>query len=66
MQKESYEKEKISYIRKEKFEKTYLKDKKIRKARGDCHFTWKYRGATHSICTLKYSIPKQIPIAFHN
>ena len=30
------------------------------------HYTGKYRGAAHSICNLKYKIPKEIPIAFHN
>ena len=25
-----------------------------------------YRGAAHNICNLKYSIPKKIPIVFHN
>ena len=26
----------------------------------------KYRGAVHSICNLKYSVPKKIPVVFHN
>ena len=30
------------------------------------HFTGEYRGAAHSKSNLKYSIPKKIPIAFHN
>ena len=25
-----------------------------------------YRGAVHSRCKLKYSVPKKVPIAFHN
>ena len=25
-----------------------------------------YRGATHSICNLKYNVPKKIHIVFHN
>ena len=25
-----------------------------------------YRGATHSICISKFSVPKKIPIVFHN
>ena len=25
-----------------------------------------YRGATHSICNSKYSVPKTFPIVFHN
>ena len=59
-------KQKICYICKEKFENKYLKDKKYRKVRDHCHYTWKYRGAVHSICNLKYNIPNKIPIVFHN
>ena len=31
-----------------------------------CHYTSKHRGPAHSICDLKYSVPKDIPIVFHN
>ena len=30
------------------------------------HDTGEHRGAVRSICNLKYSVPKNIPIAFHN
>ena len=30
------------------------------------HCTGKYRGATHSICDLNYSIPKEIALVFLN
>ena len=30
------------------------------------YYTGKCRGAVHSICNLKYSVPKEIPIVFHN
>ena len=30
------------------------------------HYTGKYGGAAHSICNLKYSVPKKIPVGFHN
>ena len=43
-----------------------MKYKKYCKVRDHCHYTEEYRGAAHSICILKYSVPKQIPIAFHN
>ena len=43
-----------------------MKDKKYRKIRDNCHYTGGYRGAVHSICNLKYSRPKKIPVAFHN
>ena len=26
----------------------------------------KYRGAVHDICNLRYKIPKEIPVVFHN
>ena len=57
-QQESCENTKICYICKEKFENKYLKDKKCPKVRDHCHFTGECRGAAHSICNLKYSIPK--------
>ena len=51
---------------KEKFEDKYLKDKKYRKVRDYCHYTGEYRGAAHSICNLKYSVPKEVPLVFDN
>ena len=36
------------------------------KVRDHCHYTGKYRGAAHSICNLRYKIPKEIPVVFHN
>ena len=65
-QQESYENAKICYICKEKFENKYLKDKKYCKVRDHCHYTGEYRGAAHSICNLKYSVPKKNSIVFHN
>ena len=43
-----------------------LKNKKHRKVRDHCHYTGEHRGAPHSICNLKCSVPKKISIAFHN
>ena len=57
---------KICYISKEKFENKYLKDNKYLNVKDHCHYTGKYRSATHSICNLKYSVPKRIPITFQN
>ena len=28
------------------------------KVRDHCHYTWKYRGATHQKCKLRYVIPR--------
>ena len=36
------------------------------KFRDYCHYTGKYRGAAHSICNLKYNVPNEIPVVFHN
>ena len=66
MQQESYENAKICYICNEKFENKNLKDKKYCKVRDHCHYTREYRGAAHSICNLKYTVPKKSPIVFHN
>ena len=43
-----------------------MKDKNNRKVRDHCHYTGKYRDAAHSICSLKYGVPKEIPLVFHN
>ena len=59
VQQESDENAKICYICKEKFENRYLKDKKYRKVGDHCHYTGEYSGAAHSICNLKYSVPKK-------
>ena len=31
-----------------------------------CHYTGKYRGATHSICNLEFNVPNGIPVIFYN
>ena len=36
------------------------------KLKDHCHYTGKYRGAAHDICSLRYKIPKEIPVVFHN
>ena len=40
--------------------------KKNFKVKDYCHYTGKYRGAAHDICNLRYKIPKEIPVVFHN
>ena len=55
-----HNKQKICNICKKEF------DKKNYKVRDLCHYTGKYRGATHNICNLRCKIPKEIPIVFHN
>ena len=58
-----YNKQKICYICKKEFS---INDEKNYKVRDHCHYTGKYRGAAHNICNLRYKVPKEIPIVFHN
>ena len=39
---------------------------KQQKVRDHCHYTGKYRDAAHNICNLRYKVPKEIPVEFHN
>ena len=56
---DNYNKENTCYICK----KDFNNDGKVR---DHCHFTGKYRGAAHNTCNLRYKIPKNIPVIFHN
>ena len=62
---ENHNKQKLCYICKKEFN-TDDSDKKHHKVKDHCHYTGKYRGAAHSICNLRYRMPKEIPIVFHN
>ena len=57
-----YNKQKVCDICKKEFDN----DKKQQKLRDHCHYTGKYRGTAHNICNLRYKVPKEIPIVFHN
>ena len=55
------------YAKKSFIEIKMIKIKFNRKKVNDhCHYTGKYRGAVHSICNLKYKVPKEIPVIIHN
>ena len=41
-------------------------NKKYHKVKDHCHYAGKCRGAAHDICNLRYKIPKEIPVVFHN
>ena len=58
-----HNKQKICYICKKEFNNN---EKKNYKVRDHCHYTGEYRGAAHNICNLRYKVPKEIPIVFHN
>ena len=58
-----HNKQKICYMCKKEFNNIYKKNYKVK---DHCHYTGKYRGAAHNICNLRYKVPKEIPILFHN
>ena len=55
-----YEKKNLILIKMIKMMKLY------HKVRDHCHYTGTFRGASHSICNLRYKTPKEIPVVFHN
>ena len=58
--------QKYAIFVKKKKKMNMLNLKIYRRDREHCHFKGEYVGATHSICNLKYSVTKEITIAFHN
>ena len=44
-------------------EKGHRKNEKVK---DHCHYTGRFRGASHNSCNLKYKKPKFIPVVFHN
>ena len=66
---EFYKRQKVCLICKKEFcndEKKKKEFKLYQKVRDHCHYTRKFRGAAHSICNLKYKVPKESPVVFHN
>ena len=61
----NHNKQKACYICKKEFN-TDDSDKKHHKVKDHCHYMGEHRGAGHNICNLRYRIPKEIPIVFHN
>ena len=62
----SYQDGKACYICGKRFLKKFTNDKNYRKVRDHCHFTGKYRGASHSICNLRFNMPNEFPVVFNN
>ena len=60
-----HNKQEVCHIYKKVFS-TDDSNKKYHKVRDHCHYTGKYKGAAHDICNLRYKIPKEIPVMFHN
>ena len=59
----SYQNAKICLIW-EKNKHEHAEGKKYRKVRDHCHYKGEYRGAAHSICNLKHSVPKKNSYSF--
>ena len=57
----SYEKQKVCHICK----KSFVMKKNLKNS-DHCHYTRKFRGAAHSECNLRYKVPKEISVVFHN
>ena len=60
-----YDKSKYCHIYRNKFNND-TENKEYQKVRDHDHYTGKYKGAAHSKCNLKYKVPKEITVVFHN
>ena len=58
-----YNDQEVCYICEKEFDTI---NKKNYKVRDHCHYTGKCRGAAHNVCNLRYKVPKEIPVVFHN
>ena len=61
----NHNKQKVCHICRKGFN-TDDSNKKYHKVKDHCHYTGKYRGAAHDICNLRYKIPNESPVVFHN
>ena len=57
---------KVCYICGKRILKKLSKSINYRKVRDHCHYKGKCSGAAHSICSLKFNVPNEIPVVFHN
>ena len=44
----------------------FCDDKNKKKVRDHCYYIRKFKGAAHSVCNLRYKLPKEVPLVFHN
>ena len=56
----------VCYIYGKRILQKLTKNKNYQKVRGHCHYANTYRGVAHSICNLKFNVPNEIPVVFHN
>ena len=62
----SHQNVKIYYICGKRVIKKFANEKNYREVRDHCHFTDKYRGASHRIFNLKFNVPNKIYAVFDN
>ena len=62
----SHQDAKACYICGKRILKKFANHKNYGKVGDHCHFPGECRGAAHSICNLKFSVPYEIPVAVHN
>ena len=62
----SHQDAKVCYIFGKRFQKKFFNDKNYRKIRDHCYYTNKYKGAACSICNLKFNVPNETHVVFHN
>ena len=65
----AYEKQKVYYICKKEFSTDKNDNNAFRlyhKVKNHFHYTGKFRGSAHNICSLRYKTPKEIPVVFHD
>ena len=62
----SHQDAKVGYISGKRILKKIAKNRNYKKARDHCHYSGKYKGAAHNICSLKFKMPYEIPVVFHN
>ena len=56
----------VCYSCRKTFIEKFTKDKNHRKVRGHCHYTVKYSSATHSLFNLRFNVPNESSVVFHN
>ena len=61
-----YQDAKVCYICGKSFLENFTNDKNCGKVRDHCHSTGKCKGAAHSICNLRFNVPNEILVVFHN
>ena len=62
----SHQGAKVCYTCGKSILKKLSKSINYRKVRDHCHYAGKYRGTAHSICNLKFNVPIEKPVVFHN